>query len=402
MRFLNFINEAANAKLGHLEHLEDYLLNDGIEGAATAIEFLTRIYHGMEGKAKAPLNVSTKWDGSPALVFGIDPTTKRFFISLKQSKKICYTNADVDEFFQMGDLNNIMKIALRYLPTLGVKKVYHGDLMFIKPWLKEVEQDGQKLLTFKPNTITYAVPADSDLAKQIKDSKMGIVLHTTYEGADIKSMVASPGVKEVIKSSHDVWCQSETFSDMSGSITFTASESTQMKTMLAKLAQDYKQLNIDLVNRARALKIFDYMKTFNNANIRGGALPNAQQYLDKFFTYYSAVKTKDLEKNPTPARTTNTESAIRDMKAFLTSHKQFLEPVIQFYNDLITIKNFVIEKFSAGSKMKTFIQTEDGLKVTKPEGFVAIDSNGSFVKLVDRLEFSSNNFANNAARKERT
>jgi len=41
----------------------------------------------------------------------------------------------------------------------------------------------------------------------------------------------------------------------------------------------------------------------------------------------------------------------------------------------------------------TFVKTKDGFKVTNPEGYVAIDRvSGDAVKLVDRMEFSYNNF----------
>jgi hypothetical protein len=45
------------------------------------------------------------------------------------------------------------------------------------------------------------------------------------------------------------------------------------------------------------------------------------------------------------------------------------------------------------NKIPAFIKTDTGYKVTGPEGFVAIDKlSNSAVKLVDRLEFSRNNF----------
>jgi hypothetical protein len=42
----------------------------------------------------------------------------------------------------------------------------------------------------------------------------------------------------------------------------------------------------------------------------------------------------------------------------------------------------------------TFVQTVDGYQVTGEEGYVAIDTlGGDAVKLVDRMEFSYNNFS---------
>ena len=53
-----------------------------------------------------------------------------------------------------------------------------------------------------------------------------------------------------------------------------------------------------------------------------------------------------------------------------------------------------IYKLNELSKIDTFVKTKSGFKVTGVEGFVAIDrTEGGAVKLVDRMEFSTNNFS---------
>ena len=47
---------------------------------------------------------------------------------------------------------------------------------------------------------------------------------------------------------------------------------------------------------------------------------------------------------------------------------------------------------SAKGLARTFVKTPNGLKVVNPEGYVAIDKSGGAVKIVDKLEFSFNNF----------
>ena len=66
-------------------------------------------------------------------------------------------------------------------------------------------------------------------------------------------------------------------------------------------------------------------------------------------------------------------------------------------NLLTVAKNSIIRKLEmARGVMDTFIRTDNGYRVTAPEGFVAIDQMGDAVKLVDRMEFSRANF--NAAK----
>ena len=73
----------------HLEHIEDHVLT-GRQGAIDAIKFLTR----KENK------VSVKYDGAPAIVYGVNPENDRFFVGTKSvfnkvKVKINYTHDDL-------------------------------------------------------------------------------------------------------------------------------------------------------------------------------------------------------------------------------------------------------------------------------------------------------------------
>ena len=65
------------------------------------------------------------------------------------------------------------------------------------------------------------------------------------------------------------------------------------------------------------------------------------------------------------------------------------------YNMFVEAKQLIVDKLDKGARKfsKTFVRTENGFKVVNDEGYVAIDQmKGNAVKLVDRLEFSYNNF----------
>ena len=80
------------------------------------------------------------------------------------------------------------------------------------------------------------------------------------------------------------------------------------------------------------------------------------------------------------------------MPVFLNRAKKPLQAMLTFYKAVQTMKAFVLKKMNQAMAIGSFSQTDSGLEVTEPEGFVAVDKTGNAVKLVDRLTFSLNNF----------
>ena len=66
--------------------------------------------------------------------------------------------------------------------------------------------------------------------------------------------------------------------------------------------------------------------------------------------------------------------------------------MIASYITLQTAKTIIVRKLERAENIGTFIRTQNGYRVTAPEGYVAIDHIGKALKLVDRLEFSKANF----------
>ncbi len=219
--FKRFLTEEKNL---HLEHLEDELINNGSRGAREAIEFASSLVKMLAGKASKKYNITVKWDGAPAVFAGINPENGKFFVGSKSvfnvTPKINYTNADIDQN-HTGGLAAKLKVALASLSKLGIKNVLQGDMMYSDD-LSSANIDGVNYITFTPNTITYAVPTDSDLANQIVKSKMGIIFHTEYTGKDMQSMKASFGPDiSYLRKTADVWFDDATLKDESGVATFT-------------------------------------------------------------------------------------------------------------------------------------------------------------------------------------
>ena len=168
-----------------MTHIEDLVLDGGVKGARQAIMALRSLRDMLRGNTQAPVDVSVKWDGAPAVFAGIDPSDGEFFVAKKgifaKNPKVYKSHADIDADTK-GDLAKKLKIAYDNLKGLGITGVIQGDFMFDKADVKKQKIGGASYLTFHPNTIVYAVPVGTPLAKQIADAEIGIVWHTSYSG----------------------------------------------------------------------------------------------------------------------------------------------------------------------------------------------------------------------------
>ena len=218
-----------SAKNLHLEHLEDEIINQGIEGGRGAINFLQGLRDMMKGHSNSKVNMTVKWDGAPAIFCGRHPETNQFFVakkSLFNKTPLFYTSED--EIKNSPDLGGQLKekflTSFKYLSNLSWNTVMQGDLMYTND-KKTQTIDGKSYITFQPNTILYAVDEESQLGKVIANSKMGIVFHTTYEGSTIEGLSASFGANiSKLGSSTDVWLDDATYKDVTGNSSMTAKE----------------------------------------------------------------------------------------------------------------------------------------------------------------------------------
>ena len=215
----------------HMEHLEDEIINNGVKGATTAIQFLKSLNTMLVG-GKSKTNVTVKWDGAPAIYAGINPENGKFFVATKalfnKVPKINYTVADVEANHGTKGPSDKLKAAIKTLPGLGMEGIYQGDIMFSKGDLAAKKIDGVKCLTFTPNTITYAVPEDSALASQMRKATLGVVWHTRYTGKTIASLKASYGVdSSIFTKTKKVWFD-DAYVDTANAATFTPKETSQL------------------------------------------------------------------------------------------------------------------------------------------------------------------------------
>ena len=391
LRFKQYLAEAKEGKNLHLEHLEDEVLNNGINGTRGAINFLQSLRDMLAGSSKKSVNVSVKWDGAPAVFAG----TKGVF---NKNPKVNYTNTDIDANHSSAGLNAKLKVALKYLPKLGITDVLQGDMLFTQDDLSTETIDGKPHITFTPNTITYAVPKES--ASKIEKSKMGIVWHTTYSGDTLQDMRAtfSASIKGLTKT-NDVWFTDAEYKDTSGTINFNKAETDAITAVLSLTGKTFRKMSSNFMNDLmKRDNIVTLIKTYNNTKVREGQkISNTVKHASDLVKYVDTKLQKNIDSVKTP-KAKDAKKKIKDeIVGYLSSHKKDLRTIFDMQNFLVDAKNMIIRKLGkARGVMDTFIRTDNGYRVTAPEGFVAIDQMGDAVKLVDRMEFSRANF--NAAK----
>ena len=401
MNFTQFLTESKEGKNLHLEHIEDEVLNRGVPGARDAINFLQSLRDMLAGHSQSKVNVTTKWDGAPAVFCGINPENGKFFVGTKgifnANPKLNYTDADIDANHTSEGLNSKLKVALRYLPKLGIKGILQGDMMFAKGDIDEKVIDGQSYITFQPNTIVYAVPSDAKLARMMLSAQMGIVFHTSYTGKTMADMKASFNIDiGHLTTTKDVWFRDASFTDASGTATFTAEETSTITSTLSQAGRTFQSINALNLNRISASEtIMTYIKTFNNTKVRAGqAIKDTRAHTFELTRWVEAKLNKDIsdaKKADTKKKRIKEKTEI--MRFFNNAAKD-LKAIFDLMNLLVTAKNMIVKKLQQMKQVtNTFLRTDDGFKITNPEGFVAVDRlKGNAVKLIDRLEFAHANF----------
>ena len=396
--FKGFFTKEKNT---HLEHVEDDIINRGSKGGQNAINFLSSIRDMLAGSSSSKVNMSVKWDGAPAIICGTNPENDQFFVGTKAvfnvTPKINYTTSDIRRNHS-GELANKLSIALRELKKLNISGILQGDFLFSKSDLKTAKIDGENMLTFTPNTITYAVPVNSDIGKRIKRARMGIVFHTSYSGKTMKDLKAGFGTVSGRSGISSVFLADAAYRDVSGSAKLTSSElstfNARIRMAEGSLSKAASMLDEMAKSSSDALSVGFRLKTFFNHYIRNtqGNMAKVKTLVDMFGEYYENVLQAEIDSKKTESGKKRYRDILKKNMTYINRNKQSLYFAIASHVTLQNAKNYLVSKLSEIQSIGHFLRTSTGYKVTAPEGFVAVDRVAGAVKLVDRLEFSRANF----------
>lgn len=435
--------EAGEGQATHLEHLEDEIFNKGYWGALEAFNYINSVRAMLavgEGEAS---NVTVKWDGAPAIHCGIDPTDGKFFVGTKSvfaktEPKLCKTSKDITNWYGEDDLARKLQLCLKYLPKLGISGVIKGDLLFTNNDLEEIIIDNKVMLACTPNTITYTTPADSELAKKWRSAKLGIIFHTVYDWdppsqeqaeagaksyANVPEMTAKFGFRATgLTQSSDVWFDDAFYNDYTGIASLTPQENQTIISGLNQVAGTLMKIDPAKFDKFLSNDFGQYVKPYINSVVKspGHALSpagtsqvnNPIEFLKDFIQYIKNIKGKEIDEflkkeqekakqqgkqldpnKPEPVAVQNRRRDIENMEKFIADNSNTLLGILAVYKKAVELKLELLTKLQQIEGITgTFIKTENGYKVTKPEGFVAVGHDGSAVKLIDRIVFSRENF----------
>ena len=389
----------------HLEHIEDEIFNFGIEGGRASINFIRSLRDMLMSGSSRSVNVTVKWDGAPAIFCGKHPETEKFFVAKKslfnKTPKFYTSIAEIDADLS-GDLATKFKACFTNLKDIGIDNILQGDLMFTKGDLTKEDINGESYETFQPNTIMYAVPSTSKLASTMRKANVGIVFHTTYTGDSLDNLKASFGADiSKLKKTSKVWMDDAEYKDVSGTATFTKKDSAEITRLMSRTGKVFQKIKKPTLDGF--LKLQGQMdagmsyKTYHNSKVRAGEnflRLNYKKHTDDYLKFVEEKFDAQIDKLKKPdakkVKTKNKNIYLTQIRKYLP----LLRTLVEFQALINYAKIKILAKVNKAKQLTAmFVKKDNGFDVVSPEGFVAIDNDlGGAVKLVDRMEFSLNNF----------
>lgn len=271
LTFTSFLTEAKVEKLKHLEHAEDHIINSGAAGFEHAAKTLIGVHNAMQGR-KSQVKVTTKWDGAPSIVFGTHPENGKFFVASKsafnKNPKINYTDKDIEQNHgHAPGLVEKLKHALKHLPKVAPKgRVFQGDMMYAPGDVKESPTH----YNFKPNTINYSIPKNSEEGKKVGRAKVGVAVHTEYKGRTLDSMKAhfGPNVGSFDKHPDVHVIDTKT---SAGDVEYKPKDRRDFLSSMRKAQQLHRGHNYDHLKNHEM-----HVSTYINQTVRTGSTPSVE------------------------------------------------------------------------------------------------------------------------------
>ena len=403
---LEFFNSIDGA-VSHIDHLEENILNYGEKGV---VDIITQVEAAANYFVKdTGYKISTKFDGAPAIVAGLDPSGL-FFVASKsafnKNPKINYTKEDIiNNHGHAPGLVEKLSHAFDYLPRLNMKGIYQMDYMFDSE-LKQIETpskingiaNNNTFITFKPNTIKYAVPQGSSELAKIQKAAIGVAIHIQYQVVDgilkVKKYTSSPSE---FTNTDEVYLFNVLIGQQKGKIDNLSNK------ILADITK-YKENALKLIKKIDFVKLnpyTSYIKAYINKEIRDGAfLHNTGVSADEFIRYILEKYQKEVDalksEKGKAAKQEQMNTVAKDTKALRGSIKNIFE----ITKITAVLKNSLIKLFNQITKNENlgfYTVNQDGSwSETEQEGYAISWMDGDEVgitKAVDREEFSRKNFA---------
>lgn len=384
--YTEFLCESADdGKLRHLEHPEDHMINAGEKGFHHAVRTLDAVHqHLITGKSEKHTNVTTKYDGSPSIVFGHHPETGKFFVATKsafsKTPKLNHTHADIDKNHEAPGLRQKLHTALHHLPKVTPKKgVFQGDLMYTHHDI--ANNPAEKEHHFKPNTITYSIDKHSEEGKKISKAKLGVVVHTHYKGTGFHDMKAHFDPPTHTFGQHKDVHVMEPKVESSRTHYNPEAQNKYIHHMRQAVQSHGK---ISQAGHGVIAHHTEHLKTFINKNVVAGTKPSVEGYKKHLQAHFN--RTAEGVKTAKAKQAHVDRGAGKVAEVHL--HQHDFGHLFAAHHHVSEAKNSLVHALSSHS---TYGHSIEG-RPSKPEGFV-VSHRGNPTKLVHRSDFSRANLS---------
>ena len=394
--YVRMVSEAAvkPQKLTHIHHAEDRPLLHGSAGFEHAHAALMHAHEHMAAK-KHNTELTMKYDGSPSIVFGHHPQTKKFFVATKsafnKNPKLAHTAGEVDKHYgHAPGLASKLKTALKHLPKVTPEKgVYQGDLMHTRE-----DHKLHEAVSFTPNTITYT--AHGPEAEKVKRSHVGVVVHQQYKEhpkhpGSFEHMRVSPHPDTHNFREHpDVHLK--TASHDTSKIDYPKKDQEEFhKHMAAAKAIHAKHGEEMYKATAKHRGESGHLVNYINHTVRTGDKPSVKGFQEHLKNAHERLASK--------FKTTSNQERARANGAAHISHvksnSEHYSNLLQMHHHLTQAKHVLVRNLE---KHEGGLEHHIGGVKSKPEGFVInhkFNGRTEPTKLVNRHEFAKANFLKN-------
>ena len=375
--FKSFLTESARPNL-HIEHIEEEVFNKGVIGTKTAIAFLKDFCNFLEG-TEHKVRPSIKWDGRPAIICGQHPETNKFFVGTKSVfnvgiPKINYTTEDIDKnYADKPDLAKRLKIVLKELSGLQIEGVVQGDLLFVKEDLRLIAHNHTQYVAFSPNTITYAIPAQSALGKSLIESSVGMSFHTQFTGSTLNTLHPTQTPPTVKGTPHVAVLKTA----LSNSTKISKEDINKLKARLDAIMTQVESIDATTLDTIGANPAYQrLLKQYVNSRIvLGESISSDEHYLNNLFEF--------------------AETHSKKFVGYFLENRAQIKQVFELVESINSIKTTILQKITSIQEMQMFVESNHMFSETSIEGVVLTNPLGKSLKLVNRLEFSHKNFLKN-------
>ena len=392
----------------HSLHMEDSILK-GKAYISRMLGFYNQVFDTLTGSIdKEKPGITVKIDGAPAITMytkfpglkGPGVSTKSIF---NATPKVYTTDEEIEADDRSPELKAKLKAALKLAKAkiIPAGEIWQGDLLFTKGDIKNYTDDnGQKYIYFKPNTLVYALPVGSDGAKKALASDIGIVFHTRYKGSSVQTVKQSNDASTDELNGIPEWAfvLDARLPNLSGVQTLSDQEANDIEDSLYDLHSLCSEIVNDadydlLVNNTDFINF--YVMTLQNNKVDKSELIDPETFVDELHKWVTGKMRKEyqgLEKLKTKAgrdkKRISLDDKSKDLHTIIETNEPLLHKIAEALYIAADVKNKFITKLNSVNKWVNKVETTFGMKDTNGEGFMVSDVDGNFVKLVDRSAFS--------------